>query len=105
MLGMEIFDSSDAGTTRQMVERRVPFPQSDGMFVRNMGKEFAEAPDSALVEIVARGTTFEPERFQRSGIRRGGSPTGEAKFKKIAANRAAKIFAGGVRMVAAGDAT
>jgi hypothetical protein len=50
MLGMEIFDSSDAGTTRQMVERRVPFPQSDGMFVRNMGKEFAEAPDSALVE-------------------------------------------------------
>ena len=105
MLGVKIVDSGVTGTTWQVVERRVAFPQSNGVFFRNMRKEFAKAPDSALVEIVARGTSFEPERFQCGGVGRGGGPTGEAEFQQVAAHRAAKIFAGGMGMVAAGNAT
>ena len=50
VLGVEILDTSRAGASRQMVERRVAFTQRDDMLFGNVRKKFAKAPDSALIE-------------------------------------------------------
>ena len=53
VLGAKILDPSRARAPWQAVEWRVSFAQGDGVLFRNVGKEFAEAPDSALVERIA----------------------------------------------------
>ena len=50
MLGVEILDSGCARATLQTIERRVAFAQRDGVLFRNVRKQFAETPDTALVQ-------------------------------------------------------
>jgi len=70
MLGVKILDIGGAGAARQAVERRVAFAQGDGVLLEigNVGKKFAEAPDSALVERMARGAAAEPKSLQGGRI-------------------------------------
>src|ERR1019366_139624 len=68
VLGAEILNSSRARAPGQVVERRVPFAERDGMFRGNVWKKFAEAPDAALVERFARCAAVEPKSFQRRRV-------------------------------------
>ena len=106
MLGVEILHTRGARTSRQTVERRVPFAQCDGVFFRDVGEKFAEAPDSALVKGFAGSTAVEPARFQRGWIesRCAGGPTREKEFQQLATRGATKILRGGIRRLSAGNA-
>ena len=53
VLGVQILDAGRAGAARQVIQRRVSFAQRNGVFLGDVRKQFAEAPDSALVERLA----------------------------------------------------
>ena len=55
MLGVEILDTGRARAPGQAVQRRVAFTQRDDMLfaIGNVRKQFAEAPNAALVERIA----------------------------------------------------
>src|ERR1019366_6074592 len=69
VLGAEILNSGRACAPWQAVQRRVSFAERDGMFRGNVRKKFAETPDAALVERIARTAAVEPKSFQRRRIR------------------------------------
>ena len=104
VLRAKILNPGHARATRQVVERSVSFAQRDGMLRGNVRKQFAEAPDSALVKGIARSAALEPERLQHGGIRRVGGPSREKEFQQVAASGAAEILGGGIRSGAATDA-
>jgi hypothetical protein len=106
VLGVEILDAGHPRAPWQVVERRVSFAQRYGMLFWNVGKKFAEAPDSALVQSVAGRAPVEPESLQRRRIegRRVDGPAGEKAFEQVAAGGAAEILSGGIGRGATSDA-
>jgi hypothetical protein len=49
MFGVKLLHARAPGAMRQRVNRRIAFADSDDLLLRNVGQNFAEAPDSTLV--------------------------------------------------------
>ena len=108
MLGLEGANSSGEGTTREIIEGCIPFPQRDGVVAGlEVGKQFAEAPYAAGVGRGERGLAVAPEILEPLGSVAGGFeslgslPAGEGDFKQVAAVGTAEVRGGMVSLVAA----
>ena len=96
MFGEKPLHSSSAPAGRQVVERRVAFPQSYDLVPIVQGRQnFAKTPDAAFIEGIWRSAALQPELFERGRVEASrthpGSclPAGKNYFQQIATLRAA----------------
>ena len=78
MLGLQCVEADNARATREFIEGSVAFAQSDSVVLWNLRKEFAEAPDAALVERFEESLAMKPESFQGGKVV---TPFWEDKFQ------------------------
>lgn len=111
MLALQEVDTGQASTTWQVVKRRVPLSQSDGVMAGvQAGKEIAEAPNTTGIGGKTRELAVLPQFLEVISRRAGGSqaqggmPSGIEHFEEVTAARATKILVGMVGNAAAVDA-
>ena len=101
VLSLQRVEADNTRASRQIVEWRVALAQSNDVLFRNVGKEFAKAPDTALVEFMVRGLARKPDGFKGCWIK---VSSGENEFEQVAAGCASELLTGGRGSCAAGDA-
>ena len=96
MFGEKPLHSGGAPAGRQVVKRRVPFPQSDDLVPVVQGrKNFAKTPDAAFIQGIWRNAALQPELFELGRVEAARThpgtrlPAGKNHFQQIATLRAA----------------
>jgi len=86
-------------------DRAFALAQGDGgLMIGERGKQFAEAPDPALIDGMQREPAIEPNRLQLSGIRVRRFPARISNLEQVSALRTAKILAGLIAEISAPNA-
>ena len=104
MFGEELLNSRGAAAGRQLIKRRVAFPQSDDLFpVVQSRKNFAKTPDPAFIQSIARSAALQPELFEPGRIQSAARipaarlPAGKNHFQQIATLCAADALGAALR--------
>src|SRR5579864_2866386 len=93
MFSVKLLDSGARCAVRQLINRSVPLANGDDLFLGNLGEDFPESPDPALVGRSKRRTTIAPEPFQRNRTQATGTsilPAGKNDFEQVATVLATK---------------
>jgi hypothetical protein len=98
MFGKKLLDARALGAVRQLVNRRIAFTNGDDLLCGDLGQDFAETPNAALVSWFKRLSPVAPQLLQGMGAKRCGAailPAWKNDFEKIAAMFAAKAIGKG----------
>src|SRR5579864_2115217 len=106
MLRKEMRHTRDARAPRQLVKRRVPFPQRDDLLlVVKRRQQIAVAPNAALIYWARREAAFLPHRLQLCPVRLLFVPGGIGDFEQVSTLTAAKVLARSITEITASNAT
>src|ERR1700746_1245709 len=106
MLRKEMLHTCDARAPRQLVKRRVPFPESDDLLlIIEHGQQIAISPYAAHVYWARREAPLLPCRLQLRRVRLLLIPGGIRDLEQVSTLTAAKVLARGIAEITAGDAT
>jgi len=101
MLGLKRVEANTARAARKFIEWSVALIQGDYVLFGNVREEFAEAPDTALVERFEESLAMDPQSLKGGRVV---TPLRENEFQQVATTGAAEVRCGGSGLRAAGDA-